>query len=54
MNQQAPIRITAVRTIGMPGRDQNRALDFDVGTLDFEKQMDAAVPQLGGRWIVVS
>lgn len=46
--------ITGVRTVGVPVRDQNRALAFYVGTLGFEKVMDAPLPQLGGRWIVVA
>jgi lactoylglutathione lyase len=54
MSEDITTRITAVRTVGVPVRDQDRALDFYVGTLGLEKQMDAPVPQLGGRWIVVA
>jgi lactoylglutathione lyase len=54
MTENATIRITAIRTVGVPVRDQDRALDFYVGTLGLEKRMDAPVPQLGGRWIVVA
>ena len=46
--------ITDIRTIAIPVTDQDRALDFYVGTLGFEKIMDAPLPQLGGRWIVVA
>ncbi|HEV2771972.1 MAG TPA: VOC family protein [Thermoleophilaceae bacterium] len=54
MNDNAKARITAVSTIGIPVKDQDRALDFYVATLGLEKRMDAPVPQLGGRWIVVA
>jgi lactoylglutathione lyase len=54
MSEELTTRITAIRTVGVPVRDQDRALDFYVGTLGLEKQMDAPVPQLGGRWIVVA
>jgi lactoylglutathione lyase len=54
MSEDLRLRITAIRTVGVPVRDQDRALDFYVGTLGLEKQMDAPVPQLGGRWIVVA
>ncbi|GAA1609799.1 VOC family protein [Kribbella sancticallisti] len=46
--------ITDIRTIAIPVTDQDRALDFYVGKLGFEKHMDAPLPQLGGRWIVVA
>jgi len=45
--------MTDVMTVGIPVADQERALDFYVGTLGFEKRRD--VP-LGGdrRWIEVA
>jgi catechol 2,3-dioxygenase-like lactoylglutathione lyase family enzyme len=46
--------VTDIRTIAIPVADQDRALDFYVGKLGFEKLMDAPLPQLGGRWIVVA
>jgi lactoylglutathione lyase len=46
--------ITGVRTIGVPVTDQDRAVDFYVGTLGFDKHLDAPVEQLGGRWIEVA
>ncbi len=46
--------LTAISTIAIPVTDQDRALDFYVGQLGFEKLMDAPVEQLGGRWIVVA
>jgi catechol 2,3-dioxygenase-like lactoylglutathione lyase family enzyme len=46
-------RIADVGTVGVPVTDQDRALDFYVGTLGFEKRMDA--PFGGGmRWIEVA
>lgn len=45
--------ITGIRTIGVPVTDQDRAVDFYVDTLGFEKRLDAPVEQLGGRWIEV-
>jgi catechol 2,3-dioxygenase-like lactoylglutathione lyase family enzyme len=46
-------RITEVRTVAVPVTDQDRALDFYVGKLGFEKRMDA--PFNGDRrWIEVA
>jgi catechol 2,3-dioxygenase-like lactoylglutathione lyase family enzyme len=45
--------ITAVRTVAIPVSDQDRALEFYVRKLGFEKLMDAPLPQLGGRWLVL-
>ena len=46
-------KITGVHTIGIPVSDQDQALDFYVGTLGFEKRLDA---DMGGgrRWIEVA
>jgi catechol 2,3-dioxygenase-like lactoylglutathione lyase family enzyme len=47
------VHVTAVRTVGVPVTDQDRALDFYVGVLGFEKRVDA--PFGGGlRWIEVA
>ena len=46
--------VTDIRTIAIPVTDQDRAVDFYVGTLGFEKHMDAPLPELGGRWIIVA
>jgi catechol 2,3-dioxygenase-like lactoylglutathione lyase family enzyme len=46
--------LTDVRTVAVPVSDQDRALEFYVEKLGFEKRMDAPLPQLGGRWIVVA
>jgi catechol 2,3-dioxygenase-like lactoylglutathione lyase family enzyme len=45
--------ITEVRTVAVPVTDQDRALDFYVGKLGFEKRMDA---RFNGdmRWIEVA
>lgn len=47
-------RITDIRTVAVPVVDQDSAIEFYVGKLGFEKRMDAPLPQLGGRWIVVA
>ncbi|MEV0792367.1 VOC family protein [Kribbella sp. NPDC050459] len=46
--------ISEIRTVGVPVTDQDRALAFYTGALGFEVLMDAPLPQLGGRWIVVA
>ena len=46
--------ISGVRTIGVPVTDQDRAVDFYVGTLGFDQRLDVPVEQLGGRWIEVA
>lgn len=43
-----------VLTIGVPVSDQDRALQFYVDRLGFEKRRDVPVPQFGGRWIEVA
>lgn len=48
------IAITGVRTIGVPVTDQDRAIEFYVGTLGLDKRMDVPAEQLGGRWIEVA
>jgi catechol 2,3-dioxygenase-like lactoylglutathione lyase family enzyme len=47
------MRITRVGTVIIPVSDQDRALEFYVGTLGFEKRMDAQFGP-GGRWIEVA
>lgn len=46
--------ISEIRTVGVPVTDQDRAVAFYTETLGFEVLMDAPLPQLGGRWIVVA
>jgi catechol 2,3-dioxygenase-like lactoylglutathione lyase family enzyme len=45
--------ITAVRTVAITVADQDRALAFYEQKLGFVKVMDAPLPQMGGRWLVV-
>ena len=54
MNAKTGGRITGVYTIGVPVRDQDRALEFYVDALGFEKRLDIPVEQFGGRWIEVA
>jgi lactoylglutathione lyase len=46
-------RITSMRTVGVPVRDQDRALDFYTGILGLAKSLDV---EMGGgrRWIEVT
>jgi catechol 2,3-dioxygenase-like lactoylglutathione lyase family enzyme len=53
MNQQTRTHITQVRTAGVPVADQDRALDFYVDILGFEKRMDASFGP-GQRWVEVA
>jgi catechol 2,3-dioxygenase-like lactoylglutathione lyase family enzyme len=46
--------LTDIRTVAVPVTDQDRALEFYTKALGFEVRMDAPLPQLGGRWIVVA
>ncbi len=46
-------QITQVGTVIIPVSDQDRALEFYVGKLGFEKRLDASFGQ-GGRWIEVA
>jgi catechol 2,3-dioxygenase-like lactoylglutathione lyase family enzyme len=45
-------RITGVGSVGVPVTDQDRAVEFYVGQLGFEKRRD--IPFGDGRWIEVS
>ena len=46
-------QIADVGVVGVPVTDQDRALDFFVGTLGFEKRLDVPMPT-GDRWITVA
>jgi len=46
-------RITHVGTIGVPVTDQDRALEFYLEKLGFEKRMDFAYGH-GARWVEVA
>jgi len=45
-------QITGVRTIGVPVRDQGKALEFYTTVLGFSKRLDVPTP-MGTRWIEV-
>jgi catechol 2,3-dioxygenase-like lactoylglutathione lyase family enzyme len=45
--------ITRIGTVIVPVSDQDRALEFYVGTLGFEKRLDGPFGE-GGRWIEVA
>ena len=47
-------RITEVGTVFVPVTDQDRALEFYVGTLGFEKRVDFVYGEEGLRWIEVA
>ena len=49
---QTATRITGIKTFGIPVRDQNRALEFYVGTLGLELRADTMFGQ--ERWIEVA
>jgi catechol 2,3-dioxygenase-like lactoylglutathione lyase family enzyme len=53
MNEKTTTRITGVRTVGVPVTDQERALEFYVGKLGFEKRMDVPFGP-GQRWVEVA
>jgi lactoylglutathione lyase len=53
MNEQSPI-VDDVMTIGVPVSDQDRALEFYLDKLGFDKRRDVPLPQFGGRWIEVA
>lgn len=53
MTVRTSTRITDVRTVGVPVSDQDRALEFYVAKLGFDKRLEA--PLGGGRrWIEVA
>jgi len=54
MSVQTKTPITDVRTVGVPVTDQDRALEFYLGKLGFEKRLDAPLEEFDGRWIEVA
>ncbi|MGI5283817.1 VOC family protein [Nonomuraea polychroma] len=54
MGERVSTAITGIRTVAVPVTDQDRAVEFYVGTLGLEKRLDAPIEQLGGRWIEVA
>ncbi len=53
MSKQNSINITRVRTIGVPVTDQDRALEFYLGTLGFDTRIDVTLG-IDLRWIEVA
>jgi len=47
------VQVTGVATVGVPVRDQDRAVEFYVGVLGMEARLDVPTPG-GSRWIVVA
>jgi lactoylglutathione lyase len=54
MTTMAQGSITGMRTVGVPVKDQGRALDFYTGTLGLDVQLDMPIDELGTRWIEVA
>ncbi len=54
MNEKSANLIDGVMTIGVPVTDQDRATEFYLDKLGFEKRRDVPAQQLGGRWIEVA
>jgi catechol 2,3-dioxygenase-like lactoylglutathione lyase family enzyme len=50
---ESDTHITEIGTVIVPVSDQDRALEFFVGTLGFEKRLDASFGP-GGRWVEVA
>ncbi|WP_431277249.1 VOC family protein [Leifsonia poae] len=46
--------IRGISTVGIPVSDQDRALAFYRDVLGFEVLVDAPLPQLGARWIMLA
>jgi catechol 2,3-dioxygenase-like lactoylglutathione lyase family enzyme len=53
MTDKSTTRIVDIHTVGVPVKDQDRALDFYVGTLGFETRLDVPMGP-GKRWIEVA
>lgn len=53
MSTSVGIGVKGIRTVAVPVSDHDRALDFYVGKLGFEKRLDAPFGQ-GQRWVEVA
>src|SRR5262245_7624956 len=53
ISRQRAARITHVAMVAVPVSDQDRALEFYLGTLGLEKRLDVAHGD-GGRWVEVA
>lgn len=54
MTDSDGVGIVGVNTIGIPVADQDRALAFYRDVLGFGVLVDAPLPQLGARWIMLA
>ena len=52
--QKTGARISQVGAVIVPVTDQERAIEFYVGTLGFEKRLDVAFGENGERWVEVA
>jgi catechol 2,3-dioxygenase-like lactoylglutathione lyase family enzyme len=53
MTETGETQITEIGTVIIPVSDQDQALEFFLGTLGFEKRLDAPFGE-GGRWVEVA
>ncbi|HEY7927781.1 MAG: VOC family protein [Candidatus Dormibacteria bacterium] len=53
MTEKTTTQITGIGTVVVPASDQDHAIEFYVGTLGFEKRIDAPFGQ-GDRWVEVA
>ena len=53
MSAERTTQITEIGTVLVPVSDQDRALEFYVGTLGFQKRIDGPFGE-GGRWVEVA
>jgi predicted enzyme related to lactoylglutathione lyase len=53
MTASTRIRVTQLGTVAVPVNDHDKALEFYVGTLGFEKRVDAPFGE-GQRWVEVA
>ncbi|QSE92935.1 VOC family protein [Rhodococcus pseudokoreensis] len=53
MTEDSKTHINGVHTVAVPVTDQDRSLEFYVGTLGFERRMDAEFGP-GQRWVEVA
>lgn len=54
MKKQTSAGIRGISTVGIPVTDQDAALAFYRDVLGFEVRVDAPIPQLGARWIMLA
>lgn len=52
-DSEARVHVTHLRTVGIPVSDQDRALEFYVDALGFEKRLDVPFGE-GRRWVEVA